>query len=348
MKFYKSITVILIVFLKTGNVLSYEDIFNVNNIELVKKAGVSSQELTKKAIKKGFIELQRKILLKEESKKLSQLDFSQINNLVSYYQIVSKNKDNEQQNKVIYNIFFDKEKLHNIFYKKNISYSEIIDKEIYLIPVHKKENKIYIFNRNFFYEKWNEIYKNDLIEIILPVENIESIQYINSNQDNLFNIDLEDLFKEYKNKNLVLILIEDTNLKQEKIYLRMQILSKKIDKALVVKKSNITQIDFYKKIINETSKELENIIKSQNLIDVRIPSFLNTKLFINKKNNLAELNRRLKNIGLIENIFVQELNSEHVLLKIKYLGKLDKIISQLKKQNIILNFENDLWSIKIL
>tara|TARA_B100001248_G_scaffold209252_1_gene163313 strand:- start:19612 stop:20658 length:1047 start_codon:yes stop_codon:yes gene_type:complete len=348
MKFYKSITVILIVFIKTGNVLSYEDIFNVNNIELVKKAGVSSQELTKKAIKKGFIELQRKILLKEESKKLSQLDFSQINNLVSYYQIVSKNKDNEQQNKVIYNIFFDKEKLHNIFYKKNISYSEIIDKEIYLIPIHKKENKIYIFNRNFFYEKWNEIYKNDLIEIILPVENIESIQYINSNQDNLFNIDLEDLFKEYKNKNLVLILIEDTNLKQEKIYLRMQILSKKIDKALVVKKSNITQIDFYKKIINETSKELENIIKSQNLIDVRIPSFLNTKLFINKKNNLAELNRRLKNIGLIENIFVQELNSEHVLLKIKYLGKLDKIISQLKKQNIILNFENDLWSIKIL
>ena len=59
MKFYKSITVILIVFIKTGNVLSYEDIFNVNNIELVKKAGVSSQELTKKAIKKGFIELQR-------------------------------------------------------------------------------------------------------------------------------------------------------------------------------------------------------------------------------------------------------------------------------------------------
>lgn len=348
MKFYKSITVILIVFIKTGNVLSYEDIFNVNNIELVKKAGVSSQELTKKAIKKGFIELQRKILLKEESKKLSQLDFSQINNLVSYYQIVSKNKDNEQQNKVIYNIFFDKEKLHNIFYKKNISYSEIIDKEIYLIPIHKKENKIYIFNRNFFYEKWNEIYKNDLIEIILPVENIESIQYINSNQDNLFNIDLEDLFKEYKNKNLVLILIEDTNLKQEKIYLRMQILSKKIDKALVIKKSNVTQKDFYKKIINETSKELENIIKSQNLVDVRIPSFLNTKLFINKKNNLAELNRRLKNIGLIENIFVQELNSEHVLLKIKYLGKLDKIISQLKKQNIILNFENDLWSIKIL
>ncbi len=348
MKFYKLITIILIVFIKTGNVLSSENIFNVNNIELIKKAGVSSQELAKKAIKKGFMELQRKILLKEDSKKLSQLEFSEINNFVSYYQIVSKNKDNEQQNKISYNIFFDKEKLHNTFYKKNISYSEIIDKEIYLIPIHKKNNKIYIFNQNFFYEKWNEIYKNDLIEIILPVENIESIQYINSNQNNLFNIDLENLFKEYKDKNLVLILIEDTNLKQEKIYLRMKILNKKIDKALVIKKSNNTQKNFYEKIIKETSKELENIIKSQNLVDIRIPSFLNTKLFINKKNNLSELNRRLKNIGLIENIFVQELNSEHVILKIKYLGKLDKIISQLKKQNIILNFEDDLWSIKIL
>ena len=105
MKFYKLITIILIVFIKTGNVLSSEDIFNVNNIELIKKAGVSSQELTKKAIKKGFMELQRKILLKEDSKKLSQLEFSEINNFVSYYQIVSKNKDNEQQNKISYNIF---------------------------------------------------------------------------------------------------------------------------------------------------------------------------------------------------------------------------------------------------
>ena len=37
MKLLKSIIIILVIFLKTGNVLSNEDIFHVNNIELIKK-----------------------------------------------------------------------------------------------------------------------------------------------------------------------------------------------------------------------------------------------------------------------------------------------------------------------
>ena len=34
MKIYKSIFFILVIFLKTGNVLSSENIFNVNNIQI--------------------------------------------------------------------------------------------------------------------------------------------------------------------------------------------------------------------------------------------------------------------------------------------------------------------------
>ena len=43
-----------------------------------------------------------------------------------------------------------------------------------------------------------------------------------------------------------------------------------------------------------------------------------------KKNNLVELNSRIKNIDSIENIFIQEFNKDYVNLKIKYLGKLKK------------------------
>ena len=49
-----------------------------------------------------------------------------------------------------------------------------------------------------------------------------------------------------------------------------------------------------------------------------------------------ELNSRIENIDLIENVFVQEFNKDYVNLKIKYLGKLDKIIKQLRSKNIIL------------
>ena len=117
-------------------------------------------------------------------------------------------------------------------------------------------------------------------------------------------------------------------------------------KQLKLKKRNKYK-KFNDEIIKVISNELVNIIKSQNLIDVRTPSFLNARLIINKKNNLVELNKRLQNIDTIDGIFVQEFNNKYVLLKLRYLGKLDKIINQLKQQNIMLEYTNDQWNLKI-
>ena len=90
------------------------------------------------------------------------------------------------------------------------------------------------------------------------------------------------------------------------------------------------------------------MVKSNNLINIKTPSFLNTKLNLDKKNNLAELNSRVKNIDTIENIYVQEFNKDSMNLKIKYLGKLEKLINDLKKININLELKNDQWVIKTL
>jgi hypothetical protein len=348
MKFYKSILIILIVFFKTGNVLSNDNIFNVNNIELIKKGNTTNQKLVNEAIKKGFNQLTKNILLDEDIKKLSQLNFGKIKDLVSYYQVVNKIDDNKNTDSIIYNISFDKDKLHNLFYKTNISYSQILNKEIFLLPILKKNNQIYIYRQNYFYNKWNDISKNEIIDFILPQENIEIIQNINKNRSNLLNIELNSLFEEYTKKNLALVLIEDSNSSQEKIYFKIKVLDKNIVKNIVIKKANLDQEKFYEKIIAEIKKEIINIVKSQNLINIRIPSFLNAKLDINKDITLYELNERIKKIDLIENIYVQEFNNKSVSLKIKYLGKLNRIIKQLEKQKIFLKLKGDQWRIKII
>ena len=90
------------------------------------------------------------------------------------------------------------------------------------------------------------------------------------------------------------------------------------------------------------------MIKSKNLIDIRTPFFLNVKFDLNKKNNLVKLNSRIKKIDSINNLYVQEFNKDHVKLRIKYLGNLQKIINQLKKKNIELKLINDQWIIKTL
>ena len=51
---------------------------------------------------------------------------------------------------------------------------------------------------------------------------------------------------------------------------------------------------------------------------------------------------------MVENIFVQEFNKNYMKLRIKYLGKLDKIINQFKKENIDLKLINEDWVIKAL
>ena len=355
---YKLLITILVIFFKTGNVLSSENIFNVNNIEILKESSNSNDELANKAIKKGFEKLLKKILLSQDIKKLSELKFSNIKELVSYYQIVSdqqndnkdnvfKDRDQKDKDKVNFNIFFDKDSLHTLFSKKNISYSDISDKELYLLPLVLKKNQIFIYNNNYYYDNWNNIYQSELIEFILPIENIEVIQNISENKENLFEIDIQKIFKEYENKNLALVLIEDTGFVEKKIYLRTKILNKKIDKTIKLKKKDNNKERLREEIIKITSNELVNVIKSQNLIDVRTPSFLNTRLIINKENNLVELNKRLQNIDTIDGIFVQEFNNKYVLLKLRYLGKLDKIINQLKEQNIILQFTGDQWNLKI-
>ena len=111
------------------------------------------------------------------------------------------------------------------------------------------DDKVNIFNNNFFYEQWNKFYDNDLIEFIFPLENIEIIKNINDNKDNLINLDIKNLFQEYSNKNLALILIEDNKTNIEKIYIKTIIQGKKIfQKASILKNKMLQLINFMNKL----------------------------------------------------------------------------------------------------
>ena len=348
MKFYKLIFLILIVFFKTETLLSDNELFSVNNILVEKKGKISNKALADKAIKKGFNQLISKILLERDKNKVLNLDLNSIKQLVSYYRTSNISDENKNKKLVSFNVTFDKNKIHDLFYERGISYSEITDKEIYILPILIKENEIFIFNNNFFYEKWNKISKNDLVEFILYLENIEIIQKINKNKNTLINLEVNNLFKEYSKKNSALILIEDNGPENQKIYIKANIQDKPISKSLKIMSQNLDTQKYYEKIIVETKKELINLVKSRSLIDIRTPSFLITKLILNKKSTLVELRSRIKNIDLIDSIYVQELTKDYTRLRIKYLGKLENIINQLKNQNIDLKLIGDNWIIKVL
>ena len=160
-------------------------------------------------------------------------------------------------------------------------------------------------------------------------------------------LDIREIFQEYSGKNLAIVFIEDSK-SSIKIFLKTKIMGKNINKRIIIKKGDLDENNFNDKIILDVKKEITNLFKLNNLIDVRTPSFINTEFRLNKKNNLVELNKRMKRIEAIENIFVREFNNKFVIIKIKYLGKIDKIIEQLKNEKVILRFSNDKWRIKII
>ena len=75
---------------------------------------------------------------------------------------------------------------------------------------------------------------------------------------------------------------------------------------------------------------------------------MNAEIKLNNKSNLVEFNNRLKKIDLIDSFYVQELNKDYILVKIKYLGKISKIIDRLKDQNIDLNMREGQWKLNII
>ena len=171
---------------------------------------------------------------------------------------------------------------------------------------------------------------------------------MNKSKGNLEDLNLVNLFNEYSNKNLGIVLITENNSKIKKVFLKTNILGKKINKSLEIKNYKLEKNELHEKIIINIKNELVNIVKSQNLIDIRTPSFINAKFKINKKNSLVELKKRVEQIDLVEKIFIQEFNNEFVVLRIKFLGKVNNIINELKKEKINLRLNGEQWSINII
>ena len=92
----------------------------------------------------------KRILLKKDIDKLSDLKFTSIKRLVTYYQVSQISDEKKNKELVNFNITFDKDKIHELFYKRGILYSEILNTEVYILPILIKNNDINVFNNNFF------------------------------------------------------------------------------------------------------------------------------------------------------------------------------------------------------
>ena len=187
--------------------------------------------------------------------------------------------------------------------------------------------------------------KNENIEYIFPLENLETIATIKANQKDLEMINLNDIFDKDMGKDNLLVIINYDE-KKTKFFLKGVISSKPIVKNLTFVNKSGQKIE-YLNILNYLKKEILELVKSQNIIDIGTPAFFNVNLTFKKQNDLFLFQNILNEIDLVENFNVKEFNNEYAYINIKYYGKINKIKEKLIEKGIDLNFVNNQWSARL-
>jgi len=345
----------IIVFLfKTQTLFSNNLSYDVNNIEVSGKINnyLDKKKLVQSAFEKAFKIFVNKTLLKKDAIILYKTKISTIEDLVFTYQIIKDKKKDKKESVLTLNVKFDQKKISNFLAQNSISYADVSNISLTLLPVFIKDKYISMYSEDFFYNNWLDTEKeivntNDvLISYNLALENIEDLQYINSIKENLEVIDIKKLtsFNDIDNYALLLIYFTEGKFRA---FLKTSIENKEIDKSLNLKIYPENKTKTYEEAILTLKEEISQIWKSQNLIDVNTPSFLDLFLEIKQTNDYLKLRNIFNSIDLIENYSVLEMTNKHVKVRLEYKGKINKLRDKLLKNKINIKIIDNIWKTKI-
>ena len=113
-----------------------------------------------------------------------------------------------------------------------------------------------------------------------------------------------------------------------KVFLKGNISSKQIVKNLIISDPNKNKLE-YQNILFFLKKEILEIVKSQNIINIGTPSFLNVRLNLEKRKDLFIFQNILNELDLFDSFEIIEFSKNYAFIKIKYYGKMNIIREKL-------------------
>ena len=345
---YLFILSIIVFLFKTETVFSAETIYDVNNIQVSGKlnSNLDNNKLIEEAFRKAFLIFINKTLLEKDIETLSKTNIQIIKDFIFTHQITSQKKNTNEEIILTVNVKFDPKKINNYLSINNISYADISEISISILPILRKENNLFIFSDNFFYNEWNKT-ENDkknieaeLINYNLALENAEDLFYINNNRENLELIDINKLnsLSEEKNKIfLIFTLNEDT-----KVFIKAYFNEKEVIKNITL---NNNSTDDYNSLIMNVKDQINQIWKEQNLIDINTPAYLDIIFDIKKINDFLKFRNFLDTIDIIDNYSILEITNKYAKIRMKYKGKISNLREKFLNEKININIENNEWSL---
>jgi len=338
---------VLNIFFSTGSSLAKT--FSINDVELSTPFEINFDK--NKIIDKGFVQAFNQLMLStvqsKDYPKIKKISLNQIKSMIETFSI----KEEKFVNEIYYiklNVSFNKKIIFDLLEKKNIFPSLPIKKDIIFMPiiVDQNKNQIKMFSDNILYDQWNSNIKQyELLNYILPTEDLEDINLIKKNSENLENFKFSEIVKKYNIENYI-VSIFFINSDQTRILNRINFDNKKTLKNTSLKNIDFNNNNEINKFIEILKITFEDYWKSQNEINTSVK--LPITISVENSNNIKiyQLEKKLSNIDLIYNFNIYKFDNKNNIYKILFNGTPDKFIEVMKNNNYEFETVNKIWVMK--
>lgn len=347
MKKFIFLSLIILFSTKTQNISANQNTFTVDNIVVSSEiiGGNNREKHLNTGFKKGFKNLVINLIRKEDQKKILSTDLKKIKSLVESYKVLEE-KNFEKEYMLKLSITFNKNKTKQFFYSKNIPYSESNSLEMIVYPIMILESELQTFSQNNFFEEWNIDKEFENISFILPLENIDDIDFIKKNLQVLEEIDLDRLVDNYEIKNSTILILRYDK-KKLKVFLKTNLNGiKKINQVEFIV-DDLENKEVRADLIRNLKFYINEIWKEENLVDISAPASLTVIAKLENPEALGEIISKLKKINFIESYTINELSKNLAKIKIRYLGKIRNLQESFVKNGFEFEIIHDQWILNL-
>ena len=347
MKKFSFLCLIILLLGKTQNVFADSGVFTVDNIIVSGQIRDNNyrENYVDIAFRKGFQKLTDNILQSKDRKKIISTDISTIKSLAETYKITEEKVLNDKFNAKL-TITFNRDLINNFFYKKGVSYSESEKLETIVYPIMVLNSEVQVFSNNKFFEEWNNDSSFYKVDFILPVENLDDIEFIKNNLTDLEEINLSQLVDNYEIKNSAILILRYDK-KVLNVFLKTNFNNVKKFKKVEFTVENLQDQKVRSGIIESLKSSIHDLWKEQNLIDISVPSYLVVNTSIKGPDSLREVINKIKKINLITDYYIEEIDKNSAKIKIKYLGKIKNLQNSFTKNGFTFEILNNEWSLTV-
>ena len=245
-------------------------------------------------------------------------------------------------------VSFNKKAIYRFLERKNIFPSAAIKKKFLFIPIiiDENTNELLIFYKNKILSEWNENKKNsDLIEYILPTEDLEDINFIKDNFENIEKYDFKEVISKYSLEDYIIALIFKNN-NELRILSRINVNKQTILKNKLFSNLDIEKIDNIKNLIKDLKVIYVDYWKNFNLINTSIKLPINIKVQSLESERISDFEKKLRETDLVYDFFIYKIDKNFVYYKLIFNGTATVFLKVMSSHNYNFDTQNKLWILK--